>query len=317
MLGAALVGCGQLGAAQVVKNLQTVQSNLTSYKSTAMMTVHLQDAVQRYYVETWYQAPNQYRIALGNDAREISQIIVHNAQGIYIISPSAKKVIRFQGDWAEKQGHLYLYHSLLNRIVSIANPGYSVRDKALTFTLPADTLNPLVATQQIVLDQGSYAPKRVVLFNKDKQPVITMEYLSFQKGVEFRPNAFTPEQATTLQSVEMPVSAVEQGFGVVEPTWVPGGDAMADETENNGVVFVRYDGGAPFTLAEQRPAGGEVSLGAGSLVTLYGVPAVITGGAQVHQLYWFNQGVEFQITSRMPLPELIKVAASTVETMGK
>ncbi len=316
-MGLVLAGCGQAGVAQVIQRLQNVQSSLTSYKSSAIMTVRLQGAVQKYFVETWYQAPNQYRIALGHDAKDISQIILHNTQGIYIISPSTKKVIRFQGDWAERQGHLYLYHSLLGRIVSAASPDLSNRDKALVFTVPADPVNPIVSTQQIVLDPSSYAPKQVVLLNKDKQPVITMDYTSFQTGVSFAPNAFTPDQATSLQSVEMPVSAVEQGFGVIEPTWAPGNDAVTNESEANGVVFIRYDGNMPFTLAEQRPGTGSLSLGSGSLLTLYGIPAVLTGAGNLHQMYWLDNGVEFQLTSRMSVPDLIRVAASTVQTMGK
>ena len=319
VMGLLLAGCGQASVVRVIQRLQNVQNSLTSYKSSAVMTVRLQDAVQKYYVETWYQAPNQYRIALGHDAKDISQIILHNSQGIYIISPSTKKVIRFQGDWAERQGHLYLYHSLIGRIVSSANPDMSSRDKVLTFTVPADPVNPIVTTQQIVLDEASYAPKQVVLLNKDKQPVITMDYTSFQSGVTFAANAFTPDQATSLQAVEMPVSAVEQGFGIVEPTWVPGNDEMASESETNGVVFVRYGGKQPFTLAEQRPGTENLSLGAGSLLTLYGIPAVLTGNSarNLHQLYWLDNGVEFQLTSRMSVPDLIKVAASTVQTMGK
>lgn len=316
-LGAILAGCAPLGSAQMIKSIQNVQSSLSSYKTQATMTVRLQDAVQRYYVETWYQSPNQYRIALGNDAHDISQIIVHNAQGIYIISPSTKKVIQFQGDWAEKQGQLYLYHTLLNRILSVQNPDITSKDKLLTFTLPAESLSPLISTQRIVLDKGSFAPKQVVLYDKGKQAVITVDYLSFQKGVTFNANAFTPDQATTLKSFDMPVSSIEEGFGVIDPTWVPPGDEIASETESAGVVFVRYGGPHPFTLAEERPGSQSIDVGQGNLVTLYGLPAVMTGAGSLHQLYWFDHGVEFQMTSSMPVSDLIHVAESTVETMGK
>lgn len=316
-LGAILAGCAPLGSAQTIKSIQSVQNNLSSYKTQATMTVRLQDAVQRYFVETWYRSPDQYRIALGNDARDISQIIVHNAQGIYIISPSTKKVIQFQGDWAEKQGQLYLYHILLNRILSVQNPDIARKDKLLTFTLPADSVSPLVSTQRIVLDEGSFAPRQVVLYGKDKQAVITVDYLSFQKGVTFNANAFTPDQATTLKSFDMPVSSIEEGFGVIDPSWVPQGDDVASETESAGIVFVRYGGPYPFTLAETRPDGQSIDVGQGSLVTLYGLPAVMTGTGPLHQLYWFNHGVEFQLTSSMPVSDLVHVAESTVETMGK
>ncbi len=316
-LGFVLVGCGEPSATQMIHQLQTVQSSLTSYETKAMMTVHVQGALQKYYVETKFRAPNLYSIALGNENKEISQIILHNEQGIYIISPGAKKVIRFEGDWAEKQGYLYLYHSLLNRIIASSNPDYSIRDKVASFVLAADPLNPLISTQKISLDASTFSPKQVVLYDRQKQPVITLDYLSFEKGMNFQPGTFSPDQATTLQTIEMPVSSVEQGFGVIEPSWVPSDDALLDETERNGVVFVRYNGQEPFTMIEERPGAGDVAIGQGNLVTLYGIPAVLTGSSGVHQLYWMDHGVEFQLTSKMATQDLIHVAASTVEITGK
>ncbi len=315
-LALVLSGCGQ-SATQTAKQLQEMQKSLTTYKTEAFMTVHVQGVVQRYYVETWYQAPNLYRIALGNENKDISQIILHNAQGIYIISPSTRKVIRFQGDWAEKQGHMYLYNSLLSSIISAAKPEYSVKDKVVTFVVPTDAQNSLVTSQKIELDQTTLGPKQVILYDKAQRPVITMNYISFQKGVHFPTNAFSPDQATTLKSIEMPVSAVEQGFGVIEPTYIPHNDSMEDEADQNGVIFVRYAGAEPFTLVETRSSAGSLELGAGKLLTLYGVPAVLTGSTGVHQLYWLQHGVEFQLTSHMPVASMTKVAASMVDDSGK
>ena len=316
-LGLTLAGCGQPNVTQVVQQLQSMQSNLTSYKTTAFMTVHLPGSVERYYVETWFQAPDRYRIALGNENKEISQIILHNSRGIYIISPNTKKVIKFQGDWAEKQGQLYLYHALLSKIVAADSPVYSNRENLVTFTMSGDPLNPLVSSQKIVLESSTYAPKQVVLLDREKRPVITVDYTSYQKGVTFSPNAFSPEQTTTLQPVEMPVSASEQSFGVIEPTWVPGNDSIMDETEQNGSIFVRYDGSLPFTIVENRPGANSIDVGTGTMVTLYGIPAVLTKSGSLSQLYWMNSGVEFAMTSRMNTPDLIHVAASTIEGMGK
>lgn len=316
-LGMTLVGCGQPSATQVVRQLQSMQSTLTSYKSTAMMTVQVQGATERYFVETWYRAPDQYRIALGNENRDISQIILRNDQGVYIVSPGIKKVIRFQGDWAERQGQLYLYNALLSRIIATSEPSYSLRDKVLSFELGAEAINPSVSVQKIELAQGTYAPVQVTLLDKKKQPLITMTYLSFEKNVHFPANAFSADQATTLQPVELPVSAEEQGFGVIEPTWVPQSDQFLDETDENGVVMVRFKGASPFTLVETRPTSTDQDLGSGQLLTVEGVPAVLLSQGTVHQLYWLHEGVAFTLTSRMPVDDLLQVAGSTFGDTGK
>lgn len=316
-LGMILVGCGEPSVTQVVRQLQTMQSQLTSYKSTAMMTVQVQGAAERYFVETWYKAPNQYRIALGNENRDISQIILRNDQGIYIVSPGTKKVIRFQGDWAERQGQLYLYNALLSRIIATSEPQYTTRDKVVSFELSAASINPLVDTQKIELNADSYAPVQVTLLDKRKQPLITMTYLSFEKGVAFPANAFSTDQATTLQPIELPVSAQEQEFGMIEPAWVPGHDQMLDKVDDHGTVMVRYDGSDPFTLVESRPTSLGLDLGDGQLLTVEGIPAVLLSDGSVRQLYWLHAGVAFELTSRMPIGDLVLVASSTFNDAGK
>lgn len=316
-LGLVLSGCGEPGVTQVVRQLQTVQSQLTSYRTTAMMTVQVQGAPERYYVETWYQAPNQYRIALGNENREISQIILRNDRGIYILSPGNKKMIRFQGDWAERQGQLYLYNAMLSRIVAASEPTYSAREKMITFEMSGDSINPMISTQKVELAEGSFAPVQVVLYDKQKQPLITMNYISFQKGVTFPADAFSTEQSTTLQPIEVPVSAQEQGFGMIEPTFLPGGDVLRDESDRDGIVMVRYGGSDPFTLIETRVAAAGLDLGSGQLLTVGGVPAVMLDDGGLRQLYWVHNGVEFQITTRMSEADILQVAGSTLSDLGK
>ncbi|MCY0876268.1 MAG: hypothetical protein OWT28_08375 [Firmicutes bacterium] len=316
-LGMTLVGCGQPSATQVVRQLQSLQSNLTSYKSTAMMTVQVQGTAERYFVETWYRAPDQYRIALGNENRDISQIILRNNQGIYIVSPGIKKIIRFQGDWAERQGQLYLYNALLSRIVAASEPSYTTRDKVVTFELGAESINPSVETQRIELAQGTYAPVQVTLLDKKKQPLITMTYLSFDRNVNFPANAFSTDQATTLEPIELPVSAQTQEFHVIEPTWVPQSDTVADETDAGGIAMVRYDGPHPFTLVETRPTSAGQDLGSGQLLTIEGIPAVLLSQGNVHQLYWLYGGLSFALTSRMSIEDIVQVASSTITDMGK
>lgn len=314
--GLILAGCGQPSVTQVVRQLQTVQSQLTSYKSTAMMTVHVQGTVERYFVETWYQSPNQYRIALGNENHEISQIILRNDRGIFILSPGAKKMIRFQGDWAERQGQLYLYNALLARIVAANQPAYSTREKIVSFEMGAESINPLISTQKVELTAGTFAPVQVTLFDKQKQPLITMTYLTFHQGVSFPANAFSADQMTSWQPIELPVSAPVQEFAIVEPGYVPGTDAVMSESETAGVVMVRYDGSAPFTLVEAHPTV-STDLGNGQMLTVEGVPAVLVEDGHVSQLYWLHDGIEFQLTSRMAIEKMVQVASSTFGDLGK
>lgn len=317
LFGLVLTGCGPFGGARVVKQLQTFSQTLQTYQSTAQMTVTGAGATQQYFVETWYEAPGRYRIALGNDNKEISQIIVHNEKGTYLITPGAKKVIRFQGSWAEQQGQFYLYQALLNDIVASDPLRYRQDKNTLIFSLKPGGIGPFATSEEVKMDRKTYYPQSLVFYDKLQKPVLSIRYTSFKKGVTFRQNAFSPDQTTTLKALEWPVSATQQGFGVIEPSWIPARDTLQDESEKNGVVFIRYNGASPFTIIENRPQGGDVDLGPGQLLTLNGLPAIWTGAGAVHQLYWVNQDVEYTMTARMNQADFLRVASSTVDIGGK
>ena len=317
LFGVVLAGCGPFGGARVVKQLQTFSQNLQTYQSTALMTINGVGSSQQYYLETWYEAPDRYRIALGNDNKEISQIILHNEKGTYLITPSAKKVIRFQGNWAAQQGQFYLYQSLLKDIVASEPLRYRTEKTILSFQLKPSGISPFAAIEEVKMDRKNYYPQSVQFLDQQQKPVLSIRYTSFKQGVTFRQNAFSPEQTTTLTSLEWPVSASQQGFGVIEPAWIPARDSLQDESEKDGVVFIRYNGAMPFTIIENRPKSGAVDLGQGHLMTLNGLPAIWTGAGVVHQLYWVNQNVEYTMTAKMNQSDFLRVASSTVDSSGK
>ncbi len=317
LFGGLLAGCGPLGSSGMVKQLQNFSQSLHTYQSTALMTVNGVGASQQYYVETWYEAPDHYRIALGNDNKEISQIIVHNEKGTYLITPSAKKVIRFQGNWAEQQGQLYLYQTTLKDIVATNPLHYRTEKESITFDWKPVSVSPYAAVEQLSMDRKSFFPQSLVFLDKQQKPVLSIRYTSFKKGVTFRPSAFSSEQTTTLKPLEWPVNASQQGFGVIEPSWIPARDTLQDESEQNGVVFIRYNGAKPFTIIENRPKSGAIDLGSGELLTLNGLPAIWTGNGAAHQLYWINQNVEYTMTSKMKRSDFLHVAVSTVDSGGK
>lgn len=312
-----LAGCGPFGSAKVAQQLQTASQQLGSYQSAAIMSIAEPSSLQQYYVETWFKAPDSYRIALGSSKNEVSQIILHNDKGTYLITPGVKKVMRFQGNWADRQGQFYLYQNLLKDILASQPLRYKTDKELITFVLAPVGVTPYAATEKVLLNRKTFYPQSIVLSDSSQKLVLSIRYTTFKTGVPFQNDAFSPDQATTLKAVEWPVGASIQGFGVVEPAWIPARDTLQDESDQNGVVMIRYKGAAPFTIVENRPREGAVDLGQGRLLTLNGIPAIWTGTGDVHQLYWVNQAVEYTMSARMSQPDFIRVAASTVDQGGK
>jgi outer membrane lipoprotein-sorting protein len=320
MLSLLVTGCGTVTQESVLNDLQSIGKNLKTYKSKAMMTVQTSAVPQKYYIETWYRSPDTYRIALGNEKREITQVIVRNPEGIFVINPQLKKSFRFQGEWAENQGHVYLYHAMIHQILEAKEKTFNQGKGTVSFDLPIQE-NPLVIRQQIILDEKKLYPRQVLLLDKSEKPVVQVMYEDFKTGVTFEPDDFTPEKAMALADPKQaaPAMAASNDFGILEPSYVPPGFEHRETIEKDGFVLLRYTGKAgAFTLKETRPVSlNQALLGNNQLLSVYGSPAVVTGAGEAKTMYWSHNGIEFSLTGSLPVQEMMKVAASLDDVSGK
>jgi outer membrane lipoprotein-sorting protein len=118
LLFSALVGCGPKSSGDVAQDLTKQVEKMSGYKSKASLSVQTGKAPQEYEVEVWYKKPNFYRISLTSKQRNITQIILRNNEGVFVLTPHLNKSFRFQSEWPEKHGQVYLYESLAKSIVN-------------------------------------------------------------------------------------------------------------------------------------------------------------------------------------------------------
>lgn len=322
VLNLGLVACGQRTMENVVKDLEGIRKDLKSYKSKAIMSVQTPSSSSKYYIETWFQAPNFYRISLGNEQREINQVIVRNDEGIYVVNPQLKKSFRFRGDWTENQGgHVYLYHAMIDRILNATDRQFSAKEGLVVVEMPMMPENPLIARQRIVLDDRKLRPRQMVLLGKEDQPIVTVDYELFETGVDFKKDDFTPEAAMALGTDKgaVSVAAGKTDFGVIEPSYLPKGMTLKEIKEQDGAMYLFYQdaAGKTVTLAERRPMPGTAALPEAAVQDLYGTPAVVTGAGDIKTMYWTYRGIEFSMTAALPVPEMTKIAQSTMGVVGK
>ena len=315
-----VAGCGAPTKQNVVSKLETQAETLdaTNYQTTAKMTVQMDNGSQTYYIVTSYDSPNTYKIALGDANKQINQIIVKNPNGMFIVSPSLQKVFRFNGNWAQNQGHIYLYDQILQQIVNSNNVKLAKSGNNLTFTMPVTPQNDVVTTQKVELAQGTYAPKQVVLLDKQNKAVVTIDFLSFQQGMKFTSAEFDPQKLAQSGKATTTMASMSE-FGYIEPLQIPTGDKLQlQQPQSSDDMLMRYSGPYGFTLEEWRPTAGVAGLPSAELVDLFGVPGILSGTGNAHQLTWMNNGVEFSLTSsQMTVDQMRQVAISTFGQVGK
>jgi len=326
LMGGLVVGCGAPSEKKVAEQLETHKEHLdtSNYKSTATMTVQMDNNSQSYYVETWYESPDVYRIALGDANKTIHQIIVHNKSGMFIVSPSLGKVFRFTGNWAQNQGHIYLYDQILQQIISSKTVKMAKSSGQYTFDLPISPANDVVVKEHVEIDAKTLNPQTVSLLDKNAKAVVTIQFNSFKTGLTFNEGDFDPQKlinvADTKQASRTTMAA-DETVGSIEPDRTFGATLTVNETTPDNAQLLRYTGDKSFTLEEWRAMAGFSglpSVAMAALVDMYGVPAMYNAGNNAHQLTWLNNGVEFSLTSaNLSMDQMEQVAISTLGQVGK
>ncbi|ALS29626.1 membrane protein [Paenibacillus sp. 32O-W] len=185
-----LAGCGAKDADSIVKELDKVVGGMESYKGSGTMTLHTGQEPLEYKVEVWYQKPQYYRIALTNAKKDITQIVLRNDEGVFVLTPKLNKVFRFQSDWPQNQGQVYLYQTLVRSIVLDNSRQFAVDDNAYVFDVMASYQNGSLARQKIWLDKKDYAPRQVEVSDSNATVMVQVKFDSFEFDTQFDKSAF-------------------------------------------------------------------------------------------------------------------------------
>lgn len=344
-----LAGCGKKDATSVVRDLNDVSDKLESkqgaYQGSGTMTLYTGEQPQEYKVEVWYKNPSYYRISLSNVQKDVTQIVLRNDEGVFVLTPSLGKSFRFQSDWPDNQGQVYLYQTLVRGIVSDNNRQFAEEGDNYVFEVAANYQSSALVRQKIWLAKKTYEPKQVQVSDSEAKVVVDVKFDSFKFDPEFTKDSFdmqknmasgAPSESTVAEVDENgnPVTAAEDGeqsdqqvaaelgsFGIIEPDYIPAGVEFKDshqiENSKDHAVLIRYDGVYQYTIMEARPLDRAVSLVPQTVVDLGFTFGALSGDEQ-QTLTWMSDGVEFRITSsNLPVSEMVQIAASMEAQSGK
>jgi len=188
-----LAGCGAKSAESVVKDLDGVLGGLKSYQGKGTMTLHTGQQPLQYQVEVWYKKPSYYRVALTNATKDITQIVLRNDEGVFVLTPKLKKSFRFQSDWPQNQGQVYLYQTLVQSILLDNSRQFAIDKESYVFDVMANYQNGSLARQKIWLDQKTYAPQRVEVSDANANVMVEVTFDQFRFDVAFDDKAFDME----------------------------------------------------------------------------------------------------------------------------
>lgn len=199
-----VAGCGKKSADDVVKDLSNVVSGMDSYHGTALMTLHTGETPQEYLVDVSYRKPSYYRIAMTNENKDVTQIVLRNDEGVFVLTPSLNKSFRFKSDWPDNQGQVYLYETLVRSIIGDKTRQLASGENAYVFDVAANYNSSSLVRQKIWLNKENYAPQQVQVSDANAKVLVDLKFSDFKFGTKFNKDAFDMERNMTAGSTAVP-----------------------------------------------------------------------------------------------------------------
>lgn len=323
LLTTLVIGCTTKSPDRVVGDLSKNVSKLTSYKAAGTMTFQTGKIPQEYDLEVWYKKPGLYRISLKSKQQNITQIILRNNDGVFVLTPHLNKSFRFQSNWPQNQSQVYLYESLVKDVESDEARTYERVNEQYEFTVKANYPNQSLTMQKIVFDKA-LKPIKVEIMDSNKNSLVQVKFTQFEFDVTFDQDAFDKDrnmQSALFDSIPTFASLQEQAndehFTVVRPSYIPKGNKLLNVQQSKGEdgeqIVLEYTGKYPFKLIENKPRAAEVILPAGEPVDLgYTVGILSNDTSEKQTLTWTHNGVEYHLSGSIPVNEMIEIARSTL-----
>lgn len=314
-----VTGCGGKSPENVLGKLESKLGEMNGYKVVAEMKMLTGQEERSYEVDVWYQKGEEdfYRVVLKNEKEDGGQVILKNAEGVFVLTPALKKSFKFQKDWPENSSQPYLYQSLIKDVVDdksaevIPNDDYHV---FLTKTNYQNNTN--LPLQEVYFDKKTMAPVAVKIMDKDKNVLIEVDFAEIEENPTFSKDDFNRDSIldSKFASESVDAEAVLEDLAVLYPLETLGAELTEKKEsaiEDGERVILTFKGEKNFTLVQEhktvQPTFVENQEVSGDVVNL----GHSIGALSDRSLEWNYNGADFYLASEdMTLEELIEVASS-------
>ncbi|NOV00259.1 outer membrane lipoprotein-sorting protein [Paenibacillus planticolens] len=203
-LALVLAGCGmgKKDAGSIVKDLDHVISKANSYQASGSMILHTGSQPQEYQVEVAFSPDHFYRISLTNASKDVTQIVLRNEEGVFVLTPHLKKSFRFQSDWPENQGQVYLFQSLAKSIIADKDRQFTTDNDMYVFDVAANYQNEQLSRQKIWLNKKTLAPAQVQVSDANQNVMVQVNFTKFEFDAKFDKDFFQMERNMTSWNMQ-------------------------------------------------------------------------------------------------------------------
>ncbi|MGE7666321.1 LolA family protein [Ureibacillus composti] len=313
-----LAACGGNSQEDVLKDLSNKWTDVKGYELDATMEIKTGAEPRVYDVNVWHTQPDLYRVKVSQQGEDVTQMIIRNKEGVFVVTPSLRKTYKFQSEWPKQNSQPYLIGALAEDLLSDEKLVMEEDEKNYIFT--AATRNnhkSIMPTQKITVDKKSKLPTKISVLNDAQEEQIAITFKSIDMNKQHQESEYAVEKFTDKDDSKAAASAQteQQDFQTHYPvlqwedTTLVGEKEIADN--GNKRVVLTFEGEKAFTLMQQPIVYDEEST---LPVFAPGDPADLgftIGAITDNSISWESDGVSFFLASEnLTKEEMMEVAAS-------
>lgn len=310
-----VTGCGKNSETSIINDLEKKVNKSAAYKASGELEIVNNDEVYTYDIEVSYKKENNYKVSLTNQANNHTQIILKNADGVYVLTPALNKSFKFQSDWPYSNSQVYLLKSLVNDIKETKEKDFKQTDNGYMLTTKVNyPNNSKLVKQTIELDKnGDF--KRVKVYDSNNVICMTMVFDVIDYSPTFKKDYFDLNSIMSTYSIdEESVKETTAIDDTIYPLIIPNGTKLVSEEkikkDIGDRIIMTFDGDKPFLLVEESAVVEDEF----TIIPTYGEPYQLMDTLGVmtnNSLTLVSNGIEYYIVSDvLNQDELVEVAQS-------
>lgn len=223
-----LVSCGKKG--DIEKAFADELTKVNSYKVEGVMESFYDSGRKKNEFSVFYKSPDLIKVVIKSEDKTDKQIILKNAEGVYILIPAVNKNFKIQSTWPENASYPYLLQSLAK---DIANDTDLVKtEDENTVTIETETkmhADAVPVRQKIVFSKLTGMPTEVLTYDENDNLYIRTSFTNIDLAYNISDDEFDLKNSMSAVRTEYTEPVTFPDRGVAYPGYIPLGFTIASE----------------------------------------------------------------------------------------
>lgn len=316
-----IAGCGKTSESEVVKQLNKKITNAKAYHLTGTLEMMNNEDVYTYSVDVSYKKDDKFRVSLKNQTNNHEQIILRNADGVYVLTPSLNKSFKFQSEWPYNNSQSYLLQTLLSDIKNDKNRKFKKNDNGYVLTTAVTYSNNKDLTKQNIYIDKNFNITEVHVLGKEEQVQIKMKFenIDLKATIDDKQFALKDNMTSAEYDDTKTTSKIED---IIYPMYMPENTRLTSQdkvnSENGERIILTFAGDKPFMFIQETAKREKEMVN----IPMYGDPVVLAttvAAVSDSSITWNSNGIDYYVVSdAVSIDELMNIATSiSVMPVGK